>query len=123
MDIQPKTMQGTLKSYITGFILSIVLTLAAFFVVLYPGYFHLQNAGAIATVLVLAVVQLFVQLIFFLHIGKESGPKWKLAAFASTLGIVIIIVIGSIWIMDHLNYNMMASPSEMNQYIQSQDTL
>jgi hypothetical protein len=30
-------------------------------------------------------------------------------------------VIGSIWIMGHLNYNMMASPSDMNSYIQSQD--
>ena len=37
------------------------------------------------------------------------------------MGIILIVVVGSIWIMDHLNYNMMASPADMNTYIQSQD--
>lgn len=114
-------MHITLKSYITGFVLSVIFTLAAFFIVMNPGYFHMSTETVIAAILGLAVVQLMVQLVFFLHLGKESGPRWRLAAFASTLGIVLIVIIASIWIMNNLNYNMMASPTLMNQYIQSQD--
>ena len=107
-------------SYIAGFILSIALTLAAFFVVLRSGSFHLSANGVFAAILVLAVVQLIVQLLFFLHLGsgKERGSRFLI--FAGTLGLVLIIVIGPIWIMNHLNYNMMASPAQMRQYISSQ---
>lgn len=114
-------MHGTLKSYIIGFVLSVVLTLGAFFIVLRPDVFHMSTAAIIPAILVLAVIQLFVQLIFFMHLAQETGPRWKLAIFISTIGIVLIVVVGSIWIMNHLNYNMMASPSQMNAYIQSQD--
>jgi len=116
-------MEASYKSYIIGFALSIVLTLAAFFVVLRPGFFHMGTSAIIGTILVLAVAQLLVQVLFFLHLGKEEGPRWKLWAFVSTIGIVLIVIVGAIWIMGHLNYNMMASPSEMNAYIQSQDGL
>jgi cytochrome o ubiquinol oxidase operon protein cyoD len=113
--------QGTLKSYIAGFIASIVLTLAAYFAVVHPEYFHLPTSTAIlVAILALAILQLIVQMLFFLHVGSEPGRNWKLTVFFSTLSLVLIIVIGSIWIMNHLNYNMMASPTEMNQYIQDQ---
>ena len=114
-------MKATLASYTIGFLLSIVLTLAAFFVVINPGAFHVGYGAIVPTILVFAIVQLFVQLIFFLHLADETGPRWKLVAFISTTVIILIVVVGSIWIMNHLNYNMMASPSEMNSYIQSQD--
>jgi cytochrome o ubiquinol oxidase operon protein cyoD len=74
-------------------------------------------------ILTLAVLQFIVQLFYFLHLGSETGPRWNLVVFLSTLGIVLILVVGSIWIMNHLNYNMMASPSQMDSYIQSQDGL
>jgi cytochrome o ubiquinol oxidase operon protein cyoD len=114
-------MKSSLKSYIIGFILSILLTLAAFGVVMRPDIFHVGYGLIIPIILILAIVQLFVQLIFFLHLMDESGPRWKLTVFISTVGLVLIIVVGGIWIMNHLNYNMMASPTEMNNYIQSQD--
>ena len=113
--------EGTLGSYIAGFVISVVLTLVAFCVVVYRVSLHLGTVPVIAIILILAIIQLLVQLIFFMHLARESGPRWKLAVFVSTIGIILIVVIGSIWIMNHLNYNMMASPSEMNQYIQSQD--
>ena len=67
----------------------------------------------------IALVQLVVQLIFFLHLLNESKPRWNLIFFISTIGIILIVVVGSVWIMNHLNYNMM--PMQMNKYIQSQD--
>ena len=116
-------MKATYKSYLVGFIISIALTLAAFFIVLRPGFFHAGAGAVVPIILVLAVAQLLVQLLCFLHIGNESGPRWKLVAFLSTASIVLIVIIGSIWIMSHLNYNMMASPGDMSSYIQSQDGL
>lgn len=116
-------MKATLTSYIIGFALSVVLTLTAFFLVMYPAAFHIGVGVLIPAIIILAIFQLLVQLIFFMHLVTETGPRWKLAVFISTFGIIMIVVIGSIWIMAHLNYNMMASPSEMNAYIQSQDGL
>jgi cytochrome o ubiquinol oxidase operon protein cyoD len=114
-------MHATFKSYIIGFTLSVLLTLAAFSVVLYPGFFHMGYGAIVPAILILAIIQLIVQLVCFMHLASETGPRWKLAVFISTVGIILIVIVGSIWIMNHLNYNMMASPSEMNAYIQSQD--
>jgi cytochrome o ubiquinol oxidase operon protein cyoD len=111
---------ATLKMYVTGFVLSIALTLAAYFLVTSGEIFGNVLIGAI---LVLAVVQFVVQAFFFLHLGQGKDARWNFVVFGSTLGIILILVVGSIWIMNHLNYNMMASPSQMNAYIQSQDGL
>ena len=53
----------------------------------------------------LAAIQLFVQAIFFLHLGKESKPRWNQQLFAFMLATVIIIVGGSLWIMANLDYH------------------
>ena len=113
--------QGTYKSYIAGFIASIVLTLAAYFAVAHPEYFSLSLASPgviLAVILALAVVQLVVQMLFFLHVGAQPGRRWKLTVFFVTLALVLIIVIGSLWIMSHLDYNM--TPAQMQQYINDQ---
>jgi cytochrome o ubiquinol oxidase subunit IV len=117
-------MKATLTSYITGFVLSVLLTLAAtglIWIHINSGHTIFTHAFLIAAILILAIAQLFVQLIFFMHLADESGPRWKLGALVSAVGIILIVVVGSIWIMNHLNYNMMASPADMNTYIQSQD--
>jgi cytochrome o ubiquinol oxidase operon protein cyoD len=120
-------MKATLSSYITGFVLSLALTLGAAWLVsasvsaAHSGRAMFSPDALIGILLALAVVQLFIQLICFMHLADESGPRWKLGALVSALGIILIVVVGSIWIMDHLNYNMMASPADMNAYIQSQD--
>lgn len=100
---------ATLKSYITGFILSIVLTLAAYFLVVN----HLLTGSIlIASILGLATVQLIVQVVYFLHISKEKNPHWNLIFLGSFISIIALVVVASLWIMAHLNYNM--SPTEMN---------
>lgn len=112
--------EGTIKSYVVGFALSILLTLAAFFVVVYPVSLHLAGGTVLVTILVLAVAQLVVQMLFFLHLGAGAGARWRMGIFFATLGLVIIVVVGSLWIINHLNYNMMLSPTEMQQYINNQ---
>ncbi len=118
--------RATLKSYIVGFVASLAFTLAAAWLVwahVRSGHQTFTHPFLYATLIALAFAQLFSQLLFFMHLGEEKGPKWKFAMFVSTAGIIVIIVAGAIWIMGHLNYNMMASPQQMQQYIQSQDGL
>ncbi|MCE5294426.1 MAG: cytochrome o ubiquinol oxidase subunit IV [Chlamydiales bacterium] len=95
---------GSLSSYIIGFIISIALTLIAYYVVvekvLSPGY-------AIGAVVTLAALQLLVQLLFFLHMGSESRPRWNLLLLLFMILVLVIIVWGSLWIMDNLNTNVM----------------
>lgn len=101
--------KGLLKSYITGFILSIVITLIAFFLVMARVSLHDNSlsVGFITTIiLILAFIQLIIQLVFFLHLLNEPKPRWKLYVAISFIGIILIVVTASIWIMQHLNYQM-----------------
>jgi cytochrome o ubiquinol oxidase operon protein cyoD len=109
---------ATFKTYLTGFILSVTLTLVAYAFV----YSHVSSAHVnfshtflTYTVLILALIQLLVQLIFFLHLGNGGGSRWNLVAFIFTFGVVMILVVGSLWIMDHLNYNM--NPQQMDNQL------
>ncbi|HVZ12272.1 MAG TPA: cytochrome o ubiquinol oxidase subunit IV [Patescibacteria group bacterium] len=111
-----KDPHGSFKSYIIGFLLSVIVTLCSYFIVVN----HLVPRDAATTIiLTLAGFQLVVQLVFFLHLYKESGPRWNLVIFISTIGIVFLVVIGSIWIMYHLNNNM--TPTDMSHVIQSEE--
>ena len=106
--------EGTIGSYIIGLTLSALLTLSSYLVVTQN---LIPKDMMIAVVIFLALLQFVVQAIFFLHLDKENGPRWNLLAFIATLSIVVMVVFGSIWIMTHLNYNMM--PDDMIQdYIQ-----
>ncbi len=107
---------GTLKAYINGFITSVVLTVTAY-VIITQRLFSNTNA-LIAAVAILALAQFMVQLIFFLRLGRESKPRWKLLVFCFMLVVVLIIVIGSLWIMSNLNYRM--TPAQINQYMNNQ---
>jgi len=107
LDAIKKSEQGSLKSYTIGFILSIVLTLVAYFLVVE----HLLTPWTlILTLAGLAVAQVLVQLVFFLHLGKEPSPPWNFIVFAFMTGTIAILVIGTIWIMYNLDYRMMPTP-------------
>ena len=94
-----------LNSYVTGFILSIVLTAIAF---IFAGLSLETDHGFIAhgllvpLLVALAIVQLLVQLVFFLHVGKESKTHWNVTALAFAVLIVAILVGGTLWIMDNV---------------------
>lgn len=100
-------------SNIIGFVLSIATTLMAYFFVVNEVW---PKETLIIVVMAIAVVQLMVQLVFFLHLGR--GNRWKVWTFVFALLVVLIVVIGSLWIMHNLDYNMMQmSPDEMTQYM------
>lgn len=108
-------------SYSVGFLSSVVLTIAAYAIVVNDIFTDLWSPAIIALVLsALAIVQLVVQLLFFLHLGEESKPRWKLMSFIFAFIILGIIVFGSLWIMFDLNSRMMMSPTDMIKYMDKQ---
>ena len=92
------------KPQYLGFILSLILVLASYRIVTHH---HLSNTLLILTLFGFVILQAFLQLVFFLHLGLESKPHWNLITFLFTALVVIIVVGGSIWIMYNLNYNLM----------------
>ena len=108
-------------SYTTGLVLALILTATAFSLVIAHASGHadiLPMALLIPTILTLAMVQLATQLIFFLHLGQSKESRWNTVSFCFTFFGILVVVIASIWIMDHLNYNM--TPLQETQYIESQ---
>jgi cytochrome o ubiquinol oxidase subunit IV len=97
--------QNALTVRIIGFVGSTILTLAAFFIVVRPDFFHFDIPMAVLAIIILAVVQFILQSICFIHLWGEKGPKWNLVVFASTLSIIFIIIFFSIWIMGHLEHH------------------
>ena len=123
-------MKPSFKSYLVGFIASIVFTLAAFLLVytnIHAGHTIFKSDLLTNSVIILAVVQMVVQLIFFLHLspfpkkqnnGQPEEENWDFVIFMSTLAIILILVICSLWIMQHLNYNM--TPDQIMKYMKAQ---
>ena len=99
-----KEWHGTLKSYVIGFLASFLLTAVSFFLV---SIRLLPPQSLIYTIIGLAITQGIVQLLFFLHIGQEAKPRWETLALCFAVLILLIIVIGSLWIMHDLNGRMM----------------
>lgn len=121
--IQPvheaRDLPARISSYVTGFFMSVLVTLLAYFAVV--NQFWTGWTLAIVIV-VLAVIQLAIQLIFFLHLGHEKGGNWKLVTFWFATLVVAIVVVGSLWIMHNLNYNMMQmTPDEQIEYLKDNE--
>lgn len=112
------TARGTLASYVAGYIFSIYLTITAYLVI----YNHLFSNTTLAVIIVgLALVQFVGQLIFFMHLGKETKPRWKLVVTLCMIMVVSILVGGSLWIMTSLRYNM--TPTQQQNYMNNQQGL
>jgi cytochrome o ubiquinol oxidase operon protein cyoD len=95
---------GSPKSYIVGFVLSIILTVIPFWIVMHPS---LSHTTVMAVIYSFAVVQILVHLICFLHMNSSSEQRWNVVAFAFTVMVVVILISGSVWIMYNTNANMM----------------
>ena len=121
-EIDPRSVHGhhhdagiphaTLKGYLTGFVLSVILTAIPFWLVM--GKVFPDNKTTVLIVLAFAVVQILVHMVYFLHLNTSSEGGWNMLALIFTLVLVVIALTGSLWVMYHMNVNMMpASPSDM----------
>jgi len=106
---------GSLRGYLVGYLVATLLTIASFFA---AGTNVLTPSSAIAAITVLAIAQMLVHLIFFLHISTSPNQRTNILAFALTAIIVSMIVAGSLWIMSHLHSNMMPVDPQMPMQMQ-----
>jgi cytochrome o ubiquinol oxidase operon protein cyoD len=96
---------GSLKSYMIGFVLAVILTVIPFWLVMGNVIKDSSTAGIV--ILTLAAVQVVVHMVYFLHMNSKSEGGWNMLALVFTLLIVAIMLAGSIWVMYHMNVNMM----------------
>lgn len=101
---------GTIKSYIIGFIASLIFTFIPYYLVTH----HLHGGtGILVAILVLAVVQLVIQVEYFLHLGRGPKPRWEVYFFLSTISIILVVVGGSLIIVNNLHSNMSLPDQKM----------
>lgn len=96
---------GSYRSYITGFILSVILTAIPFGIVMAGGFDSRMLTAAV--VVGCAMVQIVVHMIFFLHMNASSDDGWTMMSMIFTVIVVVIVLAGSLWVMYHMNTNMM----------------
>ena len=102
---------GTLRGYLIGFFLSVNLTAIPFWLVMgrpFEGVFS-TNIPVALMLMVFAVVQMVVHMVYFLHMHPKSENGWTMLALFFTVIVVVIVMSGSMWVMYHLNTNMMPS--------------
>ena len=93
------------KGYVVGFLLAVVLTAIPFWLVMGK---VLPTPGLTAAVILgFAAVQIVVHMIYFLHMNSKIESGWSMLALIFTGALVLIMLAGSIWVMFHLNSNMM----------------
>jgi cytochrome o ubiquinol oxidase operon protein cyoD len=92
------------RDYLIGFVLSVILTAIAFWLVM-SGTFSNPHTTVII-IMALAMFQIFVHMICFLHMTPRVEGGWSLTALGFTLTMVVIVLTGSVWVMYHLDLNM-----------------
>jgi cytochrome o ubiquinol oxidase operon protein cyoD len=102
---------GSVRSYVIGFGLSVVLTAIPFALVMSGAF---AAGTAVSAAIALGVVQIVVHLVYFLHMNSASGRSWNMAALVFTMIVLAILIAGSLWVMHNLDVNMMPGmmPSE-----------
>lgn len=98
---------GSMQSYVIGFLLSLLFTFIPYVMVVNQTF---TGTKLLITIVGFAMVQLVIQVTFFLHLGRGPKPNWNMYFFVGTVGAVAFVVGGSIFIMSNLHYNM--SPSD-----------
>ena len=102
---------STVKGYSIGFILSVILTVIPFWLVM--GKVFDSSSTTAFVILGFAAVQIVVHMIYFLHMNTKVEGGWSMLALIFTLVLVVITLAGSLWVMYHLNHNMMPSLHDM----------
>ena len=101
---EERTLAQEVRGYLLGLGLAVLLTIASFWAVQTR---EIYSSGIAMALLVLAVAQIGIHLIFFLHITTDPDNANNILALAFGALIVCLLVFGSLWVMLHLNHNLM----------------
>jgi cytochrome o ubiquinol oxidase subunit IV len=103
---------ASMRDYVIGFVLSVILTAIPFWLVIERPF----AAGATAAIImVFAAIQIVVHMIYFLHMSPKAEGGWSITSLAFTIIVVVIMLAGSLWVMHHLNTNMMPQVHDTSQ--------
>ena len=115
LDVAPGLPHSNILSetlaYVIGLALALILTGVSFWV---ASTGTLWGPGVAVGLVVLAIAQMGVHLVFFLHITSGPDNTNNILALAFGVLIVFLVMIGTIWIMTHMNANMAPDPAMMN---------
>lgn len=103
---------ASMRDYAIGFILSVILTAIPFWLVMAR---PLDAGPTVAIIMAFAVVQIVVHMVYFLHMTPKAEGGWSLTSLVFTIIVVVIMLAGSLWVMHHLNSNMMPMPHDVSQ--------
>jgi len=103
-DLHDEEAHGSRKGYWIGFALSVFLTAIPFWLVM---TMTLTKQATALVIMAFAAVQMVVHMIFFLHMNRRAEGGWSIMALLFTIVIVGIALSGSLWVMYHMNDNMM----------------
>lgn len=104
MDAANHSIRDGVEGYLMGLLLAALLTVASFYVLRTS---LIWGPGIVVMLVVLAIAQIGVHLVFFMHLTTAPDNTNNALALAFGVLIVALIIIGSIWIMGHLNARMM----------------
>jgi cytochrome o ubiquinol oxidase operon protein cyoD len=102
---------GSMREYMIGFGLSVILTAIPFWLIINHVIADKVTAGLVISAF--AAVQVVVHMIFFLHMNGKVEGGWNLLALIFTAIVVLIVLSGSLWVMYHLQANMMPTMAQM----------
>lgn len=101
---------ATVGTYTVGFILSLIFTIIPYYLVVEK---VVSGTTLLTTILGFGVIQMLVQVFFFLHLGRGPKPLYNVFFFAMTVGTILVVVGGSIIITNNLHYSMTPSDQLM----------
>lgn len=103
---------ASMRDYVTGFILSVILTAIPFALVMTGA---LAPAITAVIIMIFAVVQIIVHMVYFLHMSPRAEGGWTMTSLVFTVIVIGIMLAGSLWVMHHLNTNMMPMAHDTSQ--------
>ncbi len=106
-----KHSHGTMNQLMMGFALAVVLTVVPFALVMAET--EISKTVLVGIIMAFAAVQILVHLVYFLHVNTQSEQGWTVAAAVFAVIILVIVLVGSLWVMHNMNVNMMPSHSMM----------
>ena len=113
MSEQVHDAHASYRSYVVGFILSVILTVIPFWVVMADVTDSV--AWALFIIFGLGAAQILVHVHYFLHVSLQAEEGWQAMSIVFTGVILIIILVGSIWVMFHLHENMMPAHEQIER--------
>jgi cytochrome o ubiquinol oxidase operon protein cyoD len=105
---------GSAGGYVAGLLLSVLLTLASYGTAM-SGL--VPRGAALAVIVALCVLQLVVQLVFFLHLGFSSDQRSSTGILVCTALLIAVVVAGSLWVSHNANQNMMPTQLSVERAI------